>query len=78
MARTSNPDSATSEFYINLVDNPNLDYRSATSPGYAVFGKVITGLDVVDRIAALRTATVGGFPNVPTPDVTIQLVLQTQ
>ncbi len=75
MARTSVPNSATSEFYVNLVDN-SLDYQSAASPGYAVFGKVVNGLDVIDKIAALQTATVNGFANVPTTDVTLELALQ--
>ena len=82
MARTSAPNTATSEFYINLADNSSLDYQSATNPGYAVFGKVVSGMDVIDKIAALETATVNtstiNFANVPTTDVTIQLVLQTQ
>ena len=78
MARTVAPNSATSEFYVNLVDNGFLDYKSAASPGYAVFGKVIKGMDVVDKIAALPTGTSNGFPNVPLVDVKIQLVLQTQ
>ena len=47
MARTNAPDSATSQFFINVVDNPNLD---TTSGGYAVFGKVVSGLDIVDKI----------------------------
>ena len=57
MARTSDPHSATSQFYINLVDNNSLNYTGATSSGYgyAVFGKVIHGQDVVDKIAAVKT-----------------------
>ncbi len=78
MARTSVPDSATSEFFVNLVDNPSLDYQSATNPGYAVFGKVVQGLDVVDAIAAVATATVNGFQNVPATDVTTLAAVQTQ
>ena len=78
MARTSVPNSATSEFYVNLVDNPSLNYQSPISPGYAVFGKVVTGMDVIDKIAALPTTTVNGFGDVPTPEVVIQFVLQTQ
>ena len=78
MARTDAPNSATSEFFINLVDNAFLDYKSAASPGYAVFGKVIKGMDVVDKIAALPTARLNGFANVPLVDVKIQLVVQTQ
>jgi len=56
MARTSTSDSATSQFYINLVDNANLDY-STNNAGYAVFGKVISGMDVVNQIAKTQTAT---------------------
>lgn len=52
MARTSDPVSATSQFYFNTVDNLNLDYSSATSPGYAVFGKVISGSATIDKINA--------------------------
>ena len=57
MARKSDPDfnSATSQFFINVVDNTFLDYKSSTSPGYAVFGKVIHGMDVVNKIANLTT-----------------------
>lgn len=78
MARTNVPDSATSEFFINLVDNLNLDYKNADNPGYAVFGKVVQGLDVVDTIAAQTTGTVNGFADVPLQDITITAVLQTQ
>ena len=78
MARTTEPNSATAEFYVNLLDNPSLDYQSASSPGYAVFGKVISGIDVVDAIAAVPTATVGPNQNVPVSDVTISLALQTR
>lgn len=78
MARTSAPDSATSEFFINLVDNTSLDYQSAASPGYAVFGKVVQGMEVVDAIATTATATVNIFANVPTMDVTILFAVQTQ
>jgi peptidyl-prolyl cis-trans isomerase A (cyclophilin A) len=78
MARTSVPNSATSEFFINLVDNPTLDYQSAANPGYAVFGKVVQGMDVVDAIAAVPTGLVNGMVDVPTTDVTISLAIQTQ
>jgi len=78
MARTSEPNSATSEFFVNLSDNSALDYQSASMPGYAVFGKVSSGLDVIDSIAALPTTTVGSNENVPTTDVTINFALQTQ
>ncbi len=75
MARTSNPHSATAQFFINTVDNPHLDYHgpSATTWGYAVFGRVVEGMDVVDRIEALRTGPGGPFRrNVPTPLVVIE------
>lgn len=78
MARTSVPNSATSEFYVNLVDNTFLDYRSAASPGYAVFGKVVQGLDAIDTIATQPTGIVNGFSDVPLTDVTISLALQVQ
>jgi peptidyl-prolyl cis-trans isomerase A (cyclophilin A) len=78
MARTSVPDSATSEFFVNLVDNPSLDYQSAANPGYAVFGTVVQGMDVVDAIAAVPTATVNGVADVPTADVTLSFAIQTQ
>jgi cyclophilin family peptidyl-prolyl cis-trans isomerase len=78
MARTSLPDSATSEFFINLVNNSSLNYQDAESPGYAVFGQVIQGMDVVDAIAAEPTITVNSAANVPATDVTISLAFQTQ
>ena len=64
MARTSDPNSATSQFFINLVDNRNLDYRPG-GPGYAVFGMVIEGMEVVDSIARVPTETREVFQNVP-------------
>jgi cyclophilin family peptidyl-prolyl cis-trans isomerase len=78
MARTEVFNSATSEFFVNLVNNTALDYKSADAPGYAVFGKVVSGLDVVDAIAAVPTGDFGGVPDVPTADVTISLAVQTQ
>ncbi len=71
MARTSDANSATSEFFVNLVANTFLDYQSAASPGYAVFGTVTQGMDVIDAIAALPTGTQNGVANVPLTDVTI-------
>ncbi len=69
MARITAPDSATSQFYINLVDNPDLDYKSASSPGYAVFGKVVSGMDVVNNIAKVkvetRNVTIPGYGEYP-------------
>ncbi len=78
MARTNAPHSATSQFFINHVDNLFLNYSSSASPGYAVFGRVVSGMDVVDRIAALPTRTVGVFQNVPLTDVTILSAQQTR
>lgn len=68
MARTDNPNSATSQFYVNLVDNRGLDYASANAPGYAVFGKVVAGMNVIDSIAARPTNTA---TNVPLTDIVI-------
>jgi cyclophilin family peptidyl-prolyl cis-trans isomerase len=70
MARTSNPDSATSQFFINLVDNAFLD-KSSGSDGYAVFGEVVEGMDVVDAIAGVKTSTKGAFQDWPEEDVVI-------
>jgi len=78
MARTYLPNSATSEFYINLKDNVSLDYKNAANPGYAVFGKVIQGLEVVDAMALEPTGVVGSFSDVPLTDITLSLALQTQ
>jgi peptidyl-prolyl cis-trans isomerase A (cyclophilin A)/peptidyl-prolyl cis-trans isomerase B (cyclophilin B) len=67
-ARTNEFDSATSQFYFNVVDNTALDYRSSQEPGYAVFGQVTSGLQVIDAIASVAVETNNGFPNVaPTP-----------
>ncbi len=73
MARTSDPHSATSQFFINLVDNPFLDFTGETADGwgYAVFGKVIDGMAVVDRIARVETTTFQSFQNVPADQVVI-------
>ncbi|WP_428309102.1 peptidylprolyl isomerase [Hydrocarboniphaga sp.] len=62
MARTGMPHSATSEFYINFADNTNLDYPSFDGWGYTVFGRVIEGMDVVDKIEAIPTGPGGPFP----------------
>lgn len=79
MARTNDPHSATAQFFINHGDNTRLDHRSETSYGwgYAVFGKVLDGMDVVDKIAALPTAAQGPFrSDVPQPLVVIESVRQ--
>jgi cyclophilin family peptidyl-prolyl cis-trans isomerase len=72
MARTNNPDSATSQFFINLVDNNFLNYAGAARPGYAVFGKVIEGMDVVDKIGAVKTTTKMGAADVPVEPIAIK------
>jgi len=76
MARTSDPHSATAQFFINTSNNDFLNHRrkNARGWGYAVFGKVIEGLDVVRKIEAVRTSTVGRFANVPASDVVIEKV----
>jgi peptidyl-prolyl cis-trans isomerase B (cyclophilin B) len=72
MARTSAPDSATSQFFINHADNAFLNKAQAQDGvGYCVFGKVVAGLDVLDQIAAVGTATKAGHQNVPVSDVLI-------
>jgi cyclophilin family peptidyl-prolyl cis-trans isomerase len=78
MARTNVPNSATSEFFVNLVDNLALDYKNAASPGYAVFGTVVQGMEVVDAIAAQATGVRFGFADVPLEDVTITLAVQSR
>jgi peptidyl-prolyl cis-trans isomerase A (cyclophilin A) len=70
MARTSDPDSATAQFFLNLVDNASLDPNDS-SAGYAVFGKITDGLDVIDKIAQVETTTMGQNENVPTKPVLI-------
>jgi len=76
MARTNSPHSATAQFFVNVVDNPFLDFREPTPQGfgYAVFGRVIKGLDVAQRIAKVSTTTVGPFENVPRTPVIIESV----
>lgn len=73
MARTSDPHSATAQFFINVADNTFLNH-TAPSPqgwGYAVFGKVVAGTDVVDKMRAVRTGNRGMFQDVPTDPITI-------
>jgi cyclophilin family peptidyl-prolyl cis-trans isomerase len=71
MARTNVVDSATSQFFINLVDNDFLDHAGAANYGYAVFGKVTSGMDVIDQIAKVATTNRAGHQNVPAADVVI-------
>jgi peptidyl-prolyl cis-trans isomerase A (cyclophilin A) len=72
MARTADPNSATSQFFINVVNNPRLDFPSFDGHGYTVFGKVSAGLDVVDKIRAVATTTRGPHQNVPVEPVVIR------
>jgi len=74
MARTQNVNSATSQFFINLKDNPDLDHKdkSRSGYGYAVFGRVVSGMDVVDKIAAVETGTRNNYPNSPLEPVLIE------
>jgi peptidyl-prolyl cis-trans isomerase A (cyclophilin A) len=71
MARTAEPDSATAQFFINVVDNGRLDARGG-APGYAVFGEVVEGMDVVDRIVAVPTTSRGPYENVPASPILIK------
>lgn len=73
MARTSDPDSATSQFFINVQDNLNLDY-SPLSPGYTVFGQVTDGMEVVDEIRFVETTSSPPFHDVPVEPVVIESV----
>ena len=74
MARTSEPHSATAQFFINVADNDFLDYTSPSTNGwgYCVFGKVVGGKDIVDKIKGMPTASAGSHQNVPKEDVVIR------
>ncbi len=72
MARTSAPDSATAQFFINVKDNAMLNAPQPDGHGYAVFGKVVEGQDVVDKIKAVATGNKGPYQNVPNTPITIQ------
>ncbi|MFN3594543.1 MAG: peptidylprolyl isomerase [Thiobacillaceae bacterium] len=76
MARTPNPHSATSQFFINVADNPFLDYTEPTAQGYGycVFGRVTAGQDTIDRIKKVRTGMRAGHQDVPLEDVIIERV----
>lgn len=81
MASTSSPNSAASEFFVNVVDNTFLDapISSPPSPGYAVFGHVTSSnLAVIDVMKAVTTHTVGGYSNVPVTNIVLQTAAQTQ
>ena len=70
MARLPDPDSAGAQFYVNLNDNTGLDYRRG-QPGYTVFGRLIDGMDVVDEIGQVETATLHGMQDVPVDSIVI-------
>jgi peptidyl-prolyl cis-trans isomerase A (cyclophilin A) len=72
MARTSDPNSATAQFFINTVDNAGLDYPNPDGNGYAVFGKVVSGMDVVKKIEAVSTTSRGPMRDVPEQQVVIE------
>jgi cyclophilin family peptidyl-prolyl cis-trans isomerase len=72
MARTNDPDSATSQFFINVADNGMLNYTDDFKPGYAVFGKVTAGQETVDKIRKVATGSSGMHQNVPTTPVVIE------
>ena len=80
MARTMVVDSASSQFFINVVDNDFLDHRDNSSQGfgYAVFGKVIEGMDVVDKIKSVKTGNKTGFQDVPMDAVVIKSIKRVQ
>ncbi|WP_373698693.1 peptidylprolyl isomerase [Neisseria dentiae] len=76
MARTANPNSATSQFFINVADNDFLNFKSKTTQGYgyAVFGKVVSGMDVVNKIAKVKTTDQAYHQNIPVQPVVIRNV----
>ena len=74
MARTSAIDSATSQFFVNLVDNDFLDHKGQSNYGYAVFGRVDSGMEVIDAIAAVKTGSRRGHQDVPTEAIVIESV----
>ncbi|MBM0103160.1 peptidyl-prolyl cis-trans isomerase [Steroidobacter sp. S1-65] len=74
MARTNQVDSATSQFFINLVDNDFLDHKGQSNYGYAVFGRVDSGMEVIDAIAAVKTGSRSGHQDVPVETITIESV----
>ena len=75
MARLTAPDTATSQFFINVADNDFLNYVSDVEWGYAVFGQVVEGMDVVDDMVSQPTETVGNFQDVPSTPIPIETVI---
>jgi peptidyl-prolyl cis-trans isomerase B (cyclophilin B) len=78
MARTSDPHSASAQFFVNTTDNSFLDFRAENAQGwgYAVFGRVVEGMDVVDRIESVRTGRKGMHDDVPLEDVRIERAIE--
>ena len=76
MARTQNPNSATNQFFINVNNNANLDRPISGGAGYAVFGKVVMGMDVVNSIKSVQTGNVGGYQNVPIDPIVIKKAIE--
>jgi len=74
MARTGNPNSATSQFFINVMDNPGLNAPKPDGFGYTVFGKVSSGMETIDKIRTMSTGSKAGMQNVPLTPVTINAV----
>jgi len=74
MARTGDPNSATAQFFVNVVDNASLNHPQPDGHGYAVFGRVVGGMEVVDAIRAVPTTTVGPFRDVPASPVVIESI----
>ena len=77
MARTSEPHSATSQFFVNLARNTELNFKNANEPGYAVFGKVVSGMAVIDKMAKVATGERGGQSDVPLKNVIIKSAVET-
>lgn len=73
MARTNDINSATSQFFVSVVDNDFLDHKPGNY-GYAVFGRIASGMEVIDAIAAVKTGSKGGHQDVPTEPITIEAV----
>jgi peptidyl-prolyl cis-trans isomerase A (cyclophilin A) len=78
MARGSAANTATSQFYLNLADNIGLDYQNDNAPGYAVFGKVVVGLDVMGKIGQSPVATQYSLPNYPVTEIVVTTAAQTR
>ncbi|MDH4481130.1 MAG: peptidylprolyl isomerase [Rhodoferax sp.] len=74
MARTGNPNSATSQFFINVANNTSLNAPQPDGHGYAVFGKVVSGMDVIDKIRVSPTTSQGAYQNVPSSPISINAV----